>query len=124
MKRILATLRGLVCKPANKTLNDILIERGYKKLDTFWAMFDENAFDGHVGMHYFIKKFDNYAIKISTSDFSDDETGWIIYYFNGHREWGVTKSSIVRYDKEAFLNTIESHAKIAAEAKLKEINKK
>ncbi len=111
-------------KKVSKTLNDILIERGYEELNPFYAMFDENAFDGHVGMHYFLKKFDNYAIKISTSDFSDDETGWIIYYFNGHREWGVANPHVVRYDKEAFLNTIEGHAKIAAEAKLKEINKK
>ena len=110
-------------KKVSKTLNDILFERGYKTLNTFGAMFDENAFDGHVGMHYFLKKFDNYAIKISTG-FFDDETGWIIYYFNGHREWGVANPHVVRYDKEAFLNTIESHAKIAAEAKQEEINKK
>ena len=51
-------------KKVSKTLNDILFERGYKALNTFGAMFDENAFDGHVGMHYFLKKFDNYAIKI------------------------------------------------------------
>ena len=111
-------------KKVSKTLNDILIERGYKALNTFGAMFDENALDGHVSMYHFLKKFDTYAIKISTSDFFDDETGWIIYYFNGHREWGVANPHVVNYDKEAFLNSIESHAKIAAEAKLKEINKK
>lgn len=111
-------------KKVSKTLNDILFERGYKALNTFGAMFDENAFDGHAGMHYFFKKFDNYAIKISTSDFFDDETGWIIYYFNGHREWGVANPHAVRWDKEAFLIAIESHAKFVAEAKLKEINKK
>ena len=117
-------------RKVSKILNDILIERGYEELNPFYAMFDENAFDGHVGMCYFFKKFDNYAIKISTNGFLDEnpefieDIGWTIYYFNGHREWGVTKSSIVRYDKEAFLNTIESHAKIVAEVKLEEINKK
>lgn len=93
-------------------------------------MFDENAFDGHVGMCYFFKKFDNYAIKISTNDFLDEipefveDIGWTIYYFNGHREWGVTKSFIVRYNKEGFLDSIENQARLGAEAKLKEINKK
>ena len=117
-------------KKVSKTLNDILFERGYKALNTFGAMFDENAFDGHVGMCYFLKNFDDYAIKISTNDFLDEnpelvtDIGWTIYYFNGHREWGVTKSFAVRYNKEGFLNAIESHAKIAAETKLKEINKK
>ena len=105
----------------SKTLNDILIERGYEELNPFYAMFDENSFDGHVGMHYFLKNFDDYAIKISTSDFFDDETGWVIHYFNGHREWGVANPHVVNYGKEAFLNSIESHAMIAVEEKKKSI---
>jgi hypothetical protein len=117
----------LACKPANKTLNNILSERGYQELNTFDAMFDENSLDGHVGTNYFLKRFDKYAIKIGTNGFLDDDPefvediGWIIYYFNGDREWGTTKSFIVRWNKEGFLNTIENQARLGTEEKMKRI---